>query len=483
MSAAWIAVSAYALLLLAIAARGALRTRSIQDFAVGDRSVPPALVGLALVAQLTSVATFVINPGLVFHYGVSALMGFGVAAAAGITTGLIVFSARFRRVGSQMQALTLPGWIAARHGSEPLRAGFCALSLGLVAYAVLIVVALALVLSGLLGVTPAQVVPVLVLFVVACVVLGGANTSAWTNAVQAVVMLVVALVLIGAGLPLLGDGLLETIRQQDAALLGVTNPGSLYFRNLFEVFVCNFLVGVALVCQPHIVGKVLFLRDDKQVRTYLGVAVVAGMVFLGVLCVGLYARATIDPATRVDLVVPTWIATTFPAWMQVVIALGLLSAGLSTLEGILGALAAIAAIDLHGLLGLKRVGGLAFGRLTLLALAAVTVALSWHQLANPTGGTVAIFAQYGVYGFFTAAFFPMVCGMFLPRVGRGAVTAGVLAALVAYVGLAWTAAVPFANNPAVLATWGLGCGALATAGVAAGGLRRGVRVHGSAPVT
>jgi sodium/pantothenate symporter len=462
MSAAWIAVSAYALLLLGLAARGALRTRSVEAFAVGNRDVPPALIGLALVAQLTSVATFVINPGLVFHSGIAALMGFGLAAAAGITTGLVVFSARFRRMGSQVQALTLPGWIAARHGSEGLRAGFSLLSLGLVAYAVLIVVALALVLSGLLGVTAVQVVPALVLFVSLCVVLGGANTSAWTNAVQAVVMLVVAVILIGAGLPLLGDGLLDTIRAQDPALLGITNPSSLYFRNLFEVFVCNFAVGVALVCQPHIVGKVLGLRDDKQVRTYLGVAVVAGLVFLGVLAVGLYARATVDPATRVDLVVPTWIAATFPGWMQVVISLGLLSAGLSTLEGILGALAAIAAIDVHRLLGIRRIGGLAFGRLALVGVGLVTAALSWHQLANPTGGTVAIFAQYGVYGFFTAAFFPMACGMFLPRVGRGAVIAGVVGALATYLGLAWTQAVPLANNPAVLATWGLACGAGAT---------------------
>lgn len=463
MSFAWIAVAVYALLLLALAVRGALRTRNIEDFAVGSRDVPAALVGLALTAQLTSVATFVINPGLVFHSGVSALMGFGLAAAAGITTGLLIFSARFRRLGTQVQALTLPGWIAARYESTGLRASFSALSLGLVAYAVLIVVALSLVLGGLLGVAPATITPALVAFVVLCVLLGGANTSAWTNAAQAVVMLIVALILIGAGLPLFGEGLLAKIEAQDAALVGITNPGSFYFRNLFEVFVCNFLVGVALVCQPHIVGKVLFLKEERQVRTYLTVAVLAGLVFLGVLTVGLYARVAIDPATRVDLVVPTWIAATFPGWMQVVISLGLLSAGLSTLEGILGALGAIAAVDVHGLLGVKKVGGLAFGRAALVGVGLLTVALSWHQLANPTGGTVAIFAQYGVYGFFTAAFFPLACGMFLPGVPRGAVAFGVAGSLVTYLGLGVTEAVPLANNPAVLATWGLGVGALATA--------------------
>ena len=464
---AWIAVAAYALITLSLAVRGALRTRGVAAYAVGNRDIPAALVGLALTAQLTSVATFVINPGLIFHSGLSGLLGYGVAAALGITLGLVVFSARFRRVGSRIAALTLPQWIGRRYESAGLRGLFSTLSLALVAYAVLIVVALSLVLSGLLGVSAPTLVVVITLFVVGCVALGGANGHAWAGAVQAVVMLRVALLLIGKGLPLLfGGGLMADLKATDPNLVAITNPTSFYFRNLFEVFVCNFVVGLALVCQPHIVSKALYLRDDRQVRTYLATAVVAGTVFLAVLLAGLYARAVVPAGTPIDQVIPVWIATAFSPVLQVAIAIGLLCAGLSTLEGILLALASIASIDVHPAWRRLRGAGsgdaddegaraLRFGRLSLFVVAGVTIWLAHGQLANPTGGSVAIFAQYGVYLLFTGAFLPLACGMFVPAAGRRLVLASVVAALATYVGASVFDFTAMSNNPAFLATAGM----------------------------
>ena len=460
---AWSAVLIYVAVAGTLAIRGALRTRSIDGYAVGNRDLPAGLVGLALTAQLTSVATFVINPGLVFHSGVSALVGYGAAAGLGITLGLIVFSARFRRVGSEVAALTLPQWIGARFDSKLLRGTFATLSLGLVAYAVLIVVALALVLGGLLGLSPGVVAVALTAFAVATVALGGANGHAWTGAAQALVMLAVAVVLVLKGLPALLDGTIAaSLRATDPALLGLTNPGSLYFRNLFEVLVCNFVVGGALVCQPHIVSKALYLRDDRQVRSYLATAVIAGTVFLAVLVTGLYARALVPPGTRIDLVIPTWIGLAFSPVMQVVIAIGLLCAGLSTLEGILLALAATLAIDVHPawrrLTGAHAEGALRFGKLGLVVLGVATVLLARRQIADPVGGSVAIFAQYGVYLLFTGSFVPLAAGMFAKNVSRGAVTAAAFASIGTFLAAStwhWTS---MSNNPAVLATYGMAAG-------------------------
>jgi len=472
---AWAVVLIYVALIGGLAIRGALRTTDTDSYAVGNRDLPAALVGLALTAQLTSVATFVINPGLVFHSGISALVGYGLAAGLGIVLGLIVFSARFRSVGSRVAALTLPQWIGARWDSSLLRGTFATLSLGLVAYAVLIVVALSLVLGNLLSVPPAAVATALTVFAVATVALGGANGHAWTGAAQAVVMLGVAVLLIGKGLPSLLDGsAVAGLRAADPALLGLTNPGSHYFRNLFEVLACNFVVGGALVCQPHIVSKVLFLRDDSQVRSYLLTAVLAGTVFLGVLVTGLYARSIIPADTRIDLVIPTWIAMAFSPGMQVVIAVGLLCAGLSTLEGILLALGSMFSIDVHPawrkLTGASEQGALRFGRIGLALVGLATIALAQRQLANPAGGSVAIFAQYGVYLLFTGAFVPLAAGMFSKHVSRGSVTVATLASIGTYLAAAtwhWTA---LSNNPAVLATFGMGAGWTALA--ACEGLRR-----------
>ena len=467
---AWSAVLAYAAIAGGLALRASRRTSGLDSYAVGSRDLPATLVGLALTAQLTSVATFVINPGLVFHFGLSALLGYGLAAGLGITLGLIVFTGRFRRVGASVSALTLPQWIGARFDSPGLRTTFATLSLGLVAYAVLIVVALALVLGSLLGVPTVAVAIGLTALACGTVALGGANGHAWTGAVQALVMLGVALLLIAAGLPSVLDGTLKAgLQAADPALLGVTNPGSPWFRNVFEVFVCNFVVGGALVCQPHIVSKALFLKDDRQVRSYLATAVVAGTVFLGVLVVGLYARAVVPVGTPIDQVVPTWIALQFPATVQVGIAVGLLCAGLSTLEGILLALASILSVDVHPRVrartGAPASTALRFGRRGLAAIGVITAVLATYQLNHPTAGSVAIFAQYGVYLLFTAAFVPLLGGMF-GRMSGASASAAAATAIATYIGIAVFDLGTMSNNPAYLATCGIGAGALA-AGVVA----------------
>ncbi len=471
---AWGCVLGYAAITLGFAVRGALRTKDVAAYAVGDRGVPAALVGLALTAQLTSVATFVINPGLVFHSGVSALLGYGAAAALGIITGLLLLSGRFRRVGDRTAALTLPQWIGARYDSAPLRALFVALSSGLLAYAVLIVVALALVLTGLLGVPASLLAVAIVVFAVSTVAMGGAVGHAWTGAIQALIMLVVAVVLISRGLPALLDGTL--LASLDPTLRGVTNPNSFYFRSLFEVFVCNFVVGAALVCQPHILSKALYLRDDSQLRTYLTTAVLAGMVFLGVLLVGLYARAVVPAGTAIDQVVPTWIAASFSPGTRVLIALGLLCAGFSTLEGILLAIASIVSIDVHPALDRlgfgAKVDALLLGRLSLILVALVTAVMALQQLANPTGGTVAIFAQYGVYLLLCGTSVPLVCGMFLPRASRRLVSAAATTSLIVFLLGAVLKLTVYSNNPAVLATCGIFAGWMVTAvGLAFGAVK------------
>jgi sodium/pantothenate symporter len=455
----WAAVLAYLAITALLVARGARRTASLASYAVGMRDIPAPVVGLSLAAQLTSVATFVINPGLVYAFGLSALLGYGVCASLGITLALVFFSQRFRAHGVRVQALTVPQWIGLRYESTGLRAAFAALSLGLVTFATLIVVGLSLVLSRLLALPPQAVAVCLVTVAAAGVMLGGATGHAWTNAVQAAVMLVVALIMIGAGLPLVSGqaGLAARLHAIDPHLATLVNPASPYFRSWFEAFFCNFVVGLAIVCQPHVLSKALYLREDRDVRRYLAAAILCGLVFASVLVTGFWARLTLAAPQAIDRAIPAWIATAFPAGLQVLISVGLLCAGLSTLEGILLALASTLSIDVYPLVGRGRGerGALRFGRVGLALLAAATAVLAAWQLEHPTGGTVAIFAQYGVYLLFTGSFLALGCGMFVPRAGRGLVTAAVAVAVSTYVAVATLRPIAQANNPAVLATLGI----------------------------
>lgn len=456
---AWGAIAAYFALTLGVALRARQRNQSVSAYAIGTRTIPPVVIGMSLAAQLTSVATFVVNPGLVYAYGVAAVWGYGVAAGLGIFIGLTVLSRRFRRQGDRVQAMTVPQWIEKRYGSRPLGALFALLSLGLLTFATLIIVGLSYALSLPLGLPPHVIAIAIVILAVTAVTMGGATGHAWTNAVQASVMVIVAVVLIGAGLPLLSatPDVSAALSSVSPHFLGMINPDSPYFRSVFEVLLCNFVVGLAIVCQPHIISKSLYLREDRDVRVYLTTAITIGLLFTAVLVTGVWARLELTEVARIDRAIPTWIAASFSGPVEVLIMIGLLSAGLSTLEGILLALSSILSIDVYPRLvrsGTDR-GALAMGRLGLIAVGIVVAALALWQIEHPTGGSVAIFAQYGVYLLFSASFVPLACGMFVPKAGRGLVTAAVLTCLAAYFGAAFFEFTRYHNNPGFLAFTGI----------------------------
>jgi SSS family solute:Na+ symporter/sodium/pantothenate symporter len=466
MTLGWAAVVGYFAVTIALAINSARRNRTFATYAVaGD--LPAVVVGLSLAAQLTSVATFVVNPGLVYAYGLSALFGYGVAAGTGIMLGLAVFSRRFRTQGTRVQAVTVPQWIGKRFDAPGLRVVFALLSLALVTFSTLIVVGLALVMAPLLELPAQWIAPALAVIAVASIAIGGATGHAWINAVQAVIMLAVAVLLIGAGLPLLASGEIGTrLRAIDPNLLDTVNPSSPFFRSLFEVFVCNFIIGVAIVCQPHVISKALFLRTDRDVRRYLTTAIACGVVFTSVLVTGFWARLTLTETARIDLAIPTWIATQFSPEVQTLITIGMLCAGLSTLEGIFLALSTIISADLYPLIRPARTDdeSLLAGRIGLVIAAVITAALSIRQINNPTAGTVAIFAQYGVYLLFSASFIPLVSGMFLPGIRRGVVTSAVAGSLATYFVLAATGTTRYSNNPAFLAAMAIVAGLLIVVG-------------------
>lgn len=158
----------------------------------------------------------------------------------------------------------------------------------------------------------------------------------------------------------------------------------------------------------------------------------------------------------------------------VLISIGLLAAGISTLEGILLALSTIVSADLFlGLFGNRvaaRVGeqrrdraALWVGRGSIVVLGIVTWLLSLSQIEDPAGGSVAIFAQFGVYLVIAASFVPLAVGMFMPASARAEAGAGALAAVSVYL-VAWFIRLgSMSNNPAYLATLAITAGWLAFA--------------------
>lgn len=461
----WAFFLGYLALVGTAAAVGIRRVQGFASFSVGDRRTSPVWVGLALAANLTSAATFVINPGLLYLYGLSGLLGYAVATPLGIFLGLIVLTKAFRRVGDKTTALTVPHWIADRYGSRSLRFFFAGLSLLLITFLVLIVVGLTQVLSPVLGLPRLATMAMVIVVPLVYVMLGGASAHTLTNSVQAVIMILVAVLLVGSGLSLVvGEpGLLARLAAIDPVLAEPVNPESLLFRSVFEVFVANFFVGIAVIVQPHVMSKALYLRDERDVNVYLGVGFAALILFFSVLAVGLFARATLGgDLLPPDQVVATYLVEQFGPIARSVVTVGLVAAGFSTLEGLLVALSTIFANDVYKPLARGRSveeetadrRAIRLSKGFLIGLAPVVALLSWEQIVDPNL-SVAILAQNGVYGLFAATFVPILFGVFVPRVTTWGVTAAAVAALLVHFGMYYGEVGPYWNNPAVPATFAL----------------------------
>ena len=472
----WILVGVYAALILFFVIRGALRTQSMSDYALGSFQFSPYTVGLSLAASMTSAATFVINPGFVALYGISGVISIGLVLPAAALVSLVILTKGFRKHGRTVKALTMAQWMGSRYGSRFYSLFFAVLSLLLVTFIVLICVALAKTLALPLGVDQVWVLAGVVVFIFGYMMFGGANSMVYTNTVQAVLMIVVAFILLGSGYEHFSGGVhgfLDKLANIDPMLVEVTNPKSLLFRDWFEIGFCQVVIGVAIVCQPHIITKSLFLKSDKDVNRFLTVGIIAEVLFFLVVFAGLYVRLRFPTLTHagarlpMDGLIPQYVVQEFPVWIALIVVMGLISAGLSTLESLIQSLSTTLTADLiDPLFGKALFAGpqgesrkVMVNRGVIVLLAIVSFAFSYQQLISPAL-SVGLFAQNGVYAFFSAAIVPVLFGMFLKDTPTHAVIAASVTAVVVhftvyYGGITSYMQHPVINNPAIAATFAI----------------------------
>ncbi len=418
-----------------LAWQGHKKTGDLESFALGKGDMPAWVVGITLASSIASTATFVINPGFVYVHGLSAFLHLGVAAALGIFTGLITMSVGFRRIGSGSKALTLPQWIGQRYNSEWLTIAFAAINLLSLTFVVLIVGAISIVMQLTLGLTNIESLVLTIGFVFSYIFVGGTYAHAYTNTLQGAIMAVIAAVIVASGFPLLADGFgaaWDALATKNANLVAPINPESTLFGSFFSIWLSGFVIGFALVSQPHIMIKALYVKSDREVWKYLAVCLGVSIIFTALLLVGFYTHLLdvpperfLDPTTgafRQDLVMTVYITETFSPTMVAIVTVALLSAGMSTLDGILIALSSIAANDLF--LNLTRKNILKdkdeaearkiahrAGQAILVALGVAT-----FFVAKDPPELLGIFGQVGAYGIVAASCVPILAGIMLKRI-------------------------------------------------------------------
>jgi sodium/pantothenate symporter len=429
LTGAWILVILYMGIILFFVIRGALKIKSISDYAVGNIMFSPTAVALSLAASMTSAATFVINPGFIANFGISGIISYGLVLPLAAVISLAVLTKSFRKYGQSVKALTLAQWIGERYKSKNYALFMGFLALLLITFIVLIAVAITQVLSRALNADPYIVLISVVVFIFGYMMFGGANSMVYTNTIQALIMVVVAVILLTSGYAHFSEGIGELMRKLsaiDPALTKLTNPGSPLFRDFYEIIFAQVIVGMAIVVQPHIITKSLLLKKESDVNRFLVVAIAAELLFFFVVIAGLYARITFPDLTvggvalKNDTIIPTYVMHIFSngtvaVIIGLIVVLGLLSAGISTLEGLIQSVSTTITSDI-----IKPLTGswlktdkslITLNKIVIVALGIITIWLSWQQIAKPKL-SVGIFAQNGVYAYFASAFVPVIFGIY-----------------------------------------------------------------------
>ncbi|QOJ27346.1 MAG: sodium:solute symporter [Ignavibacteriales bacterium] len=466
-----IVMALYAGLTIFLVIRGARKIKNIEDYAVGSILFSPYAVGLALAASMTSAATFIINPGLIAYYGISGFISYGVVLPVASMTSLVFLTKSFRRHGTTVKALSMAQWMGTRYNSKGYGLFFAFTSLLLITFIVLICVGLTKVLAKALNFEEVYVLTGIAVFIFGYMMFGGANSMVYTNTIQALLMLIVAFILLGSGYEHFSEGVkgfLVRLEAVDANLVTLTNPESFLFRDFFEIIGSQLIIGVAIVCQPHIITKSLLLKSDKDVHRYLTTGVIVQTLFFLVVFAGLYARLSFPDlqingtVLKVDGVIPAYVISEFPVYVGIIVILGLMSAGISTLEGLIQSLATTITSDIIKPLFIKSkdesgtaVRMLLINKMVIIGLGIAAVFLSYEQLINPNV-SVAIFAQNGVYAYFSAAFLPILLGMFVKNINRAIPIAASVTALIVHFSMFYlNLPVPFTlatgQNPGVSA--------------------------------
>ncbi|NLH56023.1 MAG: sodium:solute symporter [Rikenellaceae bacterium] len=438
----------YGMLILYFVVKGSRGTKNIKDYALGSIIFSPVFVALSLASAMTSAATFVINPGLIANYGLSAYLSFGVVFPLASMTSLVILTKSFRKHGQAMNAVSLSSWIGKRYESKGYALFIAFLTFLLITFIVLILVALVKVVAQALNANQIWVLGLIIAFIFGYMMFGGANSMVYTNTIQAIVMILVAIILIGSGIQFFRGGLIgffEKLRVIDPVLVKSTNPQSPLFRDLFEIIFVQIVVGAAVVVQPHIITKSLLLKKESDVNKFLTVAVIVQILFYSVVLVGLFARIKFPDlqqngvSLNVDGVIPAYVIEVFSGGIGsllvgLLVIMGLISAGFSTIEGVIQSLSTTITSDIIQPLFGKKIREEKYvniNRLVIVVLGIISFFLTRDQILNPKL-SVAIFAQNGVYSYFSILFVPIVFGIFVKNVKLIAPLSGSITALVVY---------------------------------------------------
>ena len=345
----WAAVAAFAVFGVALALRAARANRGTSaDYYLGGRNIGGLVAGLSYAATTYSAFMLVVLTGLTYRGGIGAL-GFELIYFAGLTL-LVIFAPRFWLAGKRWGFISPAEMLGARYGSRNVARLAAAVSLVfLMPYCTTQMAGIGLLLSGVTGggISLFQAVATGAALALFWTIFAGLRSVAWTDAVQAVVMLVSSMLAIGFAVAAIGGWgvFAQTIATTQAERLSVPGPGLWSFSTFIALSFPWFFFAIS---NPQVSQRLFILRDMASMRRMIHWVLGFGLVFTLIAVIWGFAALQLAPdLASPNMATPALLTSgAIPVPVAILLILGILAAAVSTLDSIALTLGSMVARDL-----------------------------------------------------------------------------------------------------------------------------------------
>lgn len=345
----WAFLAAYVVLILGLGYWGWRQTDTQDDYATARGGFGFLVLALAYATTVASGSTFMGIPGMAYDMGFKAGY-YALIYPIGIYLGMMVVARITKKVGDRFNSQSVPDFLGDRYQSPLLRLLAAMIALFLLFYIMAQIVSAGWMFDAILGV-PYEVGiwvagGLLLLYLVA----GGSHADIITDAVQGAIMLVITGLIVvmfvtGYGLDG-GMGAVNAGLDANQSWDTHTNYENPIFANWWVIFLL-FVGHIGFTAQPHLGNKFFAIKGTQYIKKFMIIAAVVGMamplMFLGGV---LGAAQGIDIADP-DAIIPVLFIETMPAIVAAFLGVAILSAIISTADGIIISVAQIFANDLY----------------------------------------------------------------------------------------------------------------------------------------
>lgn len=345
----WAAVLAFALIGGLIAWRATrANTGSADDYYLGGRHIGGMVSGLSYAATTYSAFMLVVLTGLTYRGGVGAL-GFELIYFSGLTL-LVVFGPRFWLAARKWGFITPAEMLGARYGDRWIARLVAVLSLVfLMPYCTTQMAGIGLLLSGVTGggIGLGTAIAIGAVLAIAWTLVAGLRSVAWTDAVQAAVMMVSALLAVFFVVQAIGgvDAFVAKLKETNGAALDVPGPGLWKLSTFLALAIPWFFFPLS---NPQVSQRLFVTRDLRALRRMILWVLGFGLVFTLIAVVWGFAGLVLVPGLEnTSTATPALLGSgAVPVAVSLLLIIGILSAAVSTLDSIALTLGSMVARDL-----------------------------------------------------------------------------------------------------------------------------------------